>query len=214
MRQYNWIFAVVLVVVIATTGCSSKKYKEQISQRDARIAELENQMTQTEQELADQQAQNAQMKQQLDNSLADYQSKEQVWLQQENARTIITVSDAVMFGSGSADITEEGKGIIDRIAGVASQYPNRPIEVEGHSDDVPIGAELKDKYQSNWELSSARASSVVRYMYWGLKLPPERLSAIGYGEYRPIADNDTSQGRGRNRRVVIVIGAEEQTSLP
>jgi chemotaxis protein MotB len=82
--------------------------------------------------------------------------------------------------------------------------------IEGHTDNVPIGANIKDKYQSNWELSSGRACSVLRYMYWKHKMDPERLSAVGYGEHRPVADNDTLEGRAKNRRVTIVIGPKEE----
>jgi chemotaxis protein MotB len=100
------------------------------------------------------------------------------------------------FESGSADLTPEVLPLLDRIARVAEANPGE-IEVEGHTDDVPIATE---RYPSNWELSAARAGSAVRYLAWR-GLPASRIKAIGYADSRPIASNTSDESRARNRRV-------------
>jgi chemotaxis protein MotB len=208
--DYKQLVVVGLVVVIAA-GCSGNKdkYEAMIAEKDSQIATLEDELNTLEGDLAEEADRAAQLNGELESALSEYQEQEKVWLEMKDSKTIITVSDAVLFPSGRADMVEEGKAIIDQIARVAANHPDRAILVEGHSDNVPIGAMIKEKYYSNWELSSSRACSVLRYMYWESKLDPTQLSAIGYGEHRPIADNDTVEGRGRNRRVVIVIGPKE-----
>ena len=84
----------------------------------------------------------------------------------------------------------------------------RQIIVEGHTDTVPISAAGRDKFPTNWELSTTRAVNVVRYIQRAADIPPSKLSSVGYGEYRPIADNDTSEGRALNRRIEIVLMPE------
>jgi chemotaxis protein MotB len=84
-------------------------------------------------------------------------------------------------------------------------YSN-PVRIEGNTDNVPISS---GKYQSNWELSTARATNIVHYMIENYKFRPGKISAVGYGEFRPIADNGTEAGRAKNRRVDIVLLAKE-----
>jgi len=107
----------------------------------------------------------------------------------------------VYFESGKAEITEQAKLIFDRIAPVLLKIPNEII-IEGHTDSIPIH---NPQFDSNWELSTARATNVVKYFVKEKHFPPNRLSAIGYGEYKPIASNDTPEGRQKNRRVVFFI---------
>jgi chemotaxis protein MotB len=206
MRNKLWLVAVVCATLVSV-GCSGNK--QELAAKDARITELESEMTEMRNQLASETEKNEELNRQLNDALSEYQAKEQVWLEMENANQVITVSDAVLFGSGGVDMIPEGKALVDRIAGVAKQHPNRTIRVEGHSDDKPIGETLKDKYMSNWELSAARACSITRYMYWKHEIPGAQLAAIGYGEHRPLGSNDTPEGRSRNRRVVIVIGEEQ-----
>lgn len=196
----------VLVVGLAVVGCSTGGLKQTIADKDNRIGQLEQEVASLKGKLAEDQARLQRVNADLESALADFKQKEQVWVEKEKARSVITISDAVMFTSGGVDVTPEGRAIMDRIAEVAKKYPDRLIEIQGHTDDVPIGAALKEKYRSNWELAGARACSVLHYLYWKHKIDPARLSAIGYGEYRPLADNDTPEGRARNRRVVIAIG--------
>ena len=130
-------------------------------------------------------------------------------LGQEDANSVVTISEAVLFNSGSTTLSESGIDVINKIAGVASGYSNRTVMVEGHTDDVGIAMAYRNKYPSNWELSAARACAVVHYMMKKHEMDPVRLAAVGYGEYRPIAGNDTPEGRNTNRRVVLKIGPEE-----
>lgn len=197
----------VLIVTIAllAVGCTGK-YKKQVSDKDAQIAQLQTRVKNLEGKLEDEEKRAEELSDELSKALAEYREKEQVWLEQKDRRAIITLSEEVLFGSGNADLSDTGSEVVDRIAEVLRDHPGRSIMVEGHTDNVPIGANIKDRFQSNWELSSGRACSVLRYLYWKHKLEPTHLSAIGYGEFRPIADNDTSDGRARNRRVVIVVG--------
>jgi chemotaxis protein MotB len=106
----------------------------------------------------------------------------------------------LLFPSGSAQLSPAATGVIDELAGVLAPLPNA-VRVEGHTDNVPIRNAV---FFSNWELSAARAGSVVR-MLAGHGVGPQRLAVVGLGEEHPAQSNDTSQGRNANRRVVVVI---------
>jgi chemotaxis protein MotB len=204
MKRASWLIVVILVGLLAV-GCSKKK---EMMAKDAQIAELQGEVEDLQDKLNIEEARVLELTEELENTLADYEAKEQVWLEQKDMHTIVTASDAVMFNSGSVTLSESGRDIIDKIADAADNYPDREIRVEGHTDNVGIAAAYLSKYPSNWELASRRACTVVDYMMKKHEMPPERLSAVGYGEYQPIADNDTAEGRAKNRRVVIIIGAK------
>jgi chemotaxis protein MotB len=177
-----------------------------LREKDAQIAQLESQIEDLEMESQADKAKIAELNEQLSSALADYEAKEQVWLEEKESHSVVTVSDAVLFNSGSTTLSDSGKDIIDKIAGVAKNHPDREIRVEGHTDNKGILTPYLTKYPSNWELAAHRACAVVHYMVKQHSIDPQSLSAVGYGEYRPIADNDTSEGRAENRRVVIAIG--------
>lgn len=120
-------------------------------------------------------------------------SSNELWLQ-------IELKDSILFSSGSADTSEQAQKIFDEIASILRGYSN-PVQVEGFTDNIPIKSV---KYPTNWELSTARASAIVKYLA-SKGVAPERLSAVGYGEYQPVAVNDTEQGRAQNRRVTIMV---------
>lgn len=114
---------------------------------------------------------------------------------------VINLADKVLYESGKADLSPTAKAMLDDLAVIlfsSSKY----VKVEGHTDNIPISNE---RYPSNWQLSTDRATSVI--MYWLTKYPKEadRLSAAGYGEYRPVASNATPSGRAKNRRVEIIV---------
>jgi chemotaxis protein MotB len=113
----------------------------------------------------------------------------------------IRVLDRTFFDEGKADLKERAKKILDSVAPTLLGLKNH-IRIEGHTDNVPINT---SEFRSNWELSVRRATEVIRYLIERHKLPPERLSASGYSEFRPIAPNDTPEGRALNRRIEIII---------
>ncbi|MEK9878083.1 MAG: OmpA family protein, partial [Betaproteobacteria bacterium] len=115
----------------------------------------------------------------------------------------VEMNSEVLFDSGSSDLYPEVVPILTNLGKTLVEFPNH-VNIEGHTDTVPISTET---FPSNWELSGGRAATVVRlFEFSGIE--PDRLAAIGYGEYYPIADNQTREGRTRNRRVVAVILAE------
>jgi chemotaxis protein MotB len=114
---------------------------------------------------------------------------------------VISVKDTVLFPVGGADLTERAAEVIAGVANIVSSLPNA-IRVEGHTDTVPIHT---GKYPSNWELSTARAISVLRFLIQNGNIAPERLSAAGYGEYKPAVANTSERNRALNRRVDIVL---------
>jgi chemotaxis protein MotB len=121
----------------------------------------------------------------------------------------VRVLDRVLFPSGSAKILPAGENLLGKLAPALAKG-NERVRVEGHTDNVRIGEKLQDKYSSNWELSTARAASVVRYFQRRGQVDPKRLEAVGSGEHKPVAPNDTADNRQRNRRVEIVLTARER----
>ena len=114
---------------------------------------------------------------------------------------VIRLNNSILFDEGSAVIKPESYMILDKILDSLSKIDNKII-IEGHTDSVPINNE---KYPSNWELSTARATGIIAYITKTNKIKPNRLSAMGYGEYMPVADNTSTGGRLLNRRVDIII---------
>ncbi len=151
----------------------------------------------------------------VEEELKQLQSKIQEYIQENDLETeisiefdtrglIIRFKDNALFDSGKAEIKKSSEQVLYFIGDLlkSEEFLNRAIRVEGHTDNIPIQT---SKYPSNWELSTARSTNVVRFFISSAKISPERLSASGYSEYYPIADNSKSEGRAKNRRVDIVI---------
>jgi len=117
------------------------------------------------------------------------------------------VADQVLFVPGEANLQPAGLDILRQVAGTIRGLPN-PVTVEGHTDDVPIST---SRFRSNWELSTARATEVLRVLVDDLGIPANRVAAAGYGEQRPVAGNDTPEGRSKNRRVELAVLTEVGT---
>ncbi|MCX7724980.1 MAG: OmpA family protein [Thermodesulfovibrio sp.] len=113
---------------------------------------------------------------------------------------VITLPDSLLFSSGSAELKPESIEALIRISEKLKEIPGK-VAIEGHTDNVPIRSSI---YKSNWELSAARASSVLHFLLQR-GLSPDRFLIAGYGEYKPIAPNDTDEGRAKNRRVELII---------
>jgi chemotaxis protein MotB len=129
----------------------------------------------------------------------------QIQITQLKGKLTVNLVDKILFDSGRAEIKGDGTKVLDKVASVLNGVADKNIRIEGHTDNVPISGALTSKYASNWELSTARATSVARYLQDQDKVDPTRLVAAGYGEYHPIASNDTAEGRAQNRRIEIVL---------
>lgn len=127
-------------------------------------------------------------------------------------RIIIRMEDSILFDSGQAEIKEEFKPTLTRIADILSEYENiiQYVRIEGHTDDRPINTGL---FPSNWELSAYRAAGVVRYLIETSSIQGEKFSQGGYAEFRPLADNETTEGRALNRRVEFSIDLMDENTI-
>ena len=117
--------------------------------------------------------------------------------------------DKILFDSGSVEINTRGKELLIIMAGSLKESENQEILVEGHTDDVPLKASLRKRFPSNWELSTARAAAVARFLHQAGGIEPEKLSARGYSFYRPVASNETEKGRHQNRRIEIILAPKK-----
>jgi chemotaxis protein MotB len=150
-------------------------------------------------------AENAQLeetKKQMDEYIEQNQLDDQISTELTEDGLLIRIKEQALFPSGSADLSAQAQNIGPVIAGLLAKIPERVI-ISGHTDNVPIH---NSRYPSNWELSSSRALNFMKYLLSvNSSLAPQRFSAIGYAEYRPIGDNKTEEGRAKNRRVEVLI---------
>jgi chemotaxis protein MotB len=117
---------------------------------------------------------------------------------------ILRISDSALFDSGKADIKQESLELLRQVGEIFTKYQDsiQMIRIEGHTDNVPIST---SHYVDNWDLSTSRATNVLRYFLETCELSPDKFSSVGYGEFHPVASNDTEEGKAQNRRVDFVI---------
>ena len=135
----------------------------------------------------------------------EIEAEEIALVEMEDTLKVVFI-DKILFDSGSVEINAKGQKILLVVADSIRAHKDQKLLVEGHTDNLPLGASLKERFPSNWELSTARAAAVVRFLQKEGQLQPERLSARGYSYYRPIASNQTKEGRHQNRRIEIILG--------
>ena len=180
-----WILALPISLSLMAGCVSEQKYQQEV------------QTAQTYQTLDKQEAA-------LNRQLQAEVKADQVQIKQLQGRLVVTFVDEILFASGSAEMSAQGRSVIDKAVPTLSTLTGHWIEVQGYTDNEPIGPALKARYPTNWDLSTARATDVVRHLqYRGVN--PVNLVAEGYGEYQPVAPNATPQGRAKNRRIDIVL---------
>ena len=128
----------------------------------------------------------------------------QVAITELKGKLTVDVLDKILFASGEAEVKPEGLAVLQRVIDILKNVKDKAIRIEGHTDNVKIGGALARKYATNWELSAARAINVTRYLQ-KQGIDPALLASVAYGEYKPIADNSTSEGRAKNRRIAIIL---------
>jgi chemotaxis protein MotB len=149
------------------------------------------------------------VKGQVDGAFASENLQDFVTTKIDPRGLVVSLSNSMIFNSGSADVLENYKNVLLKL-GVTLKSLNNYIRVEGHTDNIPINTE---KFPSNWELSTARATSVLRFLVESCGVSPVQVLAVGYGEYKPIADNTTAEGRAKNRRIDLIILSEKYDTL-
>jgi chemotaxis protein MotB len=117
----------------------------------------------------------------------------------------VTLAAKALFDSGQAELKPEGRALLKQLAESLKTLTDKEIRIEGHTDNVPIRGRLRNKYFSNFELSTARALNVMRFLVEEGGLAPENITAVGYADTRPVSSNETPEGRQENRRIEIML---------
>jgi chemotaxis protein MotB len=159
-------------------------------ERAAKAAEVER-LTRTQQELS--------------KSLQAEIERGDITIKQVRDRLTINMVEKVLFNSGQAQVKPDGLKVLTQVSDVLKNVTDKQIRIEGHTDNVPIGVKIRDKFPTNWELSTARATNVVRFFIDRGGVSRESLEAVGFADTRPVASNDTEDGRTENRRIEIVL---------
>lgn len=147
----------------------------------------------------------AKTKTELSTKLGDEIAAGDVLIEQRGDRLVVDVADKILFPAGEAEVTERGQEVLKEVATTLSQSSRNLIQVGGHTDNTPIvSKDTLERFPTNWELSTARATNVVRLLQ-SQGIPGSRLMAAGFAEYRPAMTNNTKAGRRRNRRIEIVL---------
>ena len=162
----------------------------------------------------------SQQRQQQYDALVKDLSKEvekgQLQVRQYKDMLAVDLAEKIFFDSGRATLKAGGKEVLKKVGEALKGYQDKIIRVVGYTDNVPVSKSLQDRYPTNWELSVARATTVVRFLQ-DVGVPPERMVASGRGEYDPVASNDTPEGRQKNRRIEIMLidrSLENEMSKP
>lgn len=230
MKFFKYI-VIALSLTLLSACVSSGKYDEAIAERDnvrkslgstqeelsasqAEIDRMRKSLGNTQQELSASQAEIATLRKieaetkrrneiyaQFVNRLQSMIDGGQLTVSIDAGRIVINLPDNVLFNSGSADLNTAGQQALTQIGDALKQFSDRRFQIEGHSDNVPIKSA---RFPSNWELSTARALAVV-HLLTEMGVTPENVSAAGFAEFRPRADNETEEGKKLNRRIEIVM---------
>lgn len=210
----NRLITIVLLGIFFLPGCSyiqkarradeleleNSNLRYKISQlKKEKVKAVEQVAEEKNKELSELEQAKLDLEKSLKKEIGEYKAK----LKMTERGLVITFLSEVFFDSGKNDVKEDGKLSLQKVAEVLnSGVPNSNVAVEGHTDNDQI---KYSAWTSNWELSSARALAVLHYLVDECKIRPQRLSANGYGEFRPVAPNDSPENKERNRRVEIVI---------
>jgi chemotaxis protein MotB len=186
-----------------------------ISQLRERIAELEKENAGMKEELAAVQKLKEEKVRELSQTYEDLLEKMkseisqgQVTISELKGKLTVNMVDAVLFDSGKAEVKPEGVTVLRKVLEILRQVKDKAIRIEGHTDNVPIASRLAQRFPTNWELSAARAINVTRLLQHE-GIDPAVLSAVAYGEYHPVATNDSEEGRRSNRRIEIILVPKE-----
>ena len=219
-RYINYLFILLLLVL---SGCvSTSKYQTLQTEHDAlnrEKNELQTEVDELQKENIELTSQNEGQIEVSQTMIADFKEESQTTIEQLNEeidantdqisaleeKLKANLVDTIMFKSGSAKVTKEGRKILDRIAPILKEAKDKEINIVGHCDKRPLGKELSKIYFSNWELSTARATAIAHILQWGYGIDPGRIVAMGVAHYRPIYTDSKKKISPRNRAIEIFL---------
>jgi chemotaxis protein MotB len=174
----------VLTAQLADLRASAEELREQVEESTRARTDVEQQMR------------------------AELESRD-VTISELQGKLTVNILDRVLFDSGEARLKPDGEAVLLKVASLFGKFPARQIQVAGHTDNVPIRSRTAEGFTDNWALSAGRATAAVRFLVEKGGVDPKRIAVVGFGEFRPIADNATVEGRAKNRRIAIVLLPEE-----
>jgi chemotaxis protein MotB len=229
MMKHLRISVAVLAAGLIASGCvSSGTFKKMEATKNGEIAAVQQEKTELlkqnadlkqqvsasqqkveslEQEKASLTASSQQSQKQYDElvqNLSKEVEKGELQVKQYKNMLSVDLAEQIFFDSGKATLKKGGKDVLKKVGDALKGYENKIIRVVGHTDNVPVAKSLQKTFPSNWDLSVARATNVVRFLQ-EVGIPPERMIAAGRAEYDPVAPNDTPEGRQKNRRIEIML---------
>jgi chemotaxis protein MotB len=200
--------AAAAVAAVGAATAAQKELSDKVEKLEGEKTELATAKEELSKEVAAKSGELAELKgtyDKLEDKMKDEIAKGDISLSQDGGRLRVGLVDKILFDSGEAAISKRGEEVLARVGAVLAAIDDKQIQVSGHTDRTPISEKLAPQFPSNWELSTARAINVVRFLSEKASVPPQRLVASGYGEYHPIANNKTSAGRAKNRRIEILL---------
>lgn len=200
------------ILIVSFSSIQQSKFKQAAGSLSAALGVLPLESGVRQNTLVVTSVQNDQMDEMIENvqemksEIAEKNLQDQVKVILTDKGAHIVISDPVLFDLGKADLKPQAIGALDIIAELITKTPESEVIVEGHTDNLPINT---PQFDSNWELSSARALAVVKYFSFRKGFDPARFAGTGYGEYRPLVENDSPENRARNRRVEIYVNTKK-----
>lgn len=187
--------------LVSSSSSDQALLTRQLNEREATLKSREKDLAEMRAIINRQDSITKRLNNTLRNALLGFNSDE-LTVEIKNGKVYVSMSDKLMFQSGSAEMEKKGAEALKLLADVLVKNPDIDVLVEGHTDNVPIKTAL---YKDNWDLSCARAASVVRVLTWSYKVNPKQVTPAGRGEHFPKGDNTTAEGRAQNRRTEIIL---------
>jgi chemotaxis protein MotB len=181
-------------------GQKTANQESQLNQTKLTVEQQKERLQQLQNLLQEQKSKSEQLKNKMTEALLGYNEKD-LSVVQKNGKVYVSLSENLLFPSGSAVINKKGVEALSKLAAVLNLNNEVAVAIEGHTDSIPIRA----RYPDNWELSTARANSIVRILVNNYKVDPARVVATGHSSYDPVDTNSTPEGRAKNRRTEIVL---------
>jgi len=226
MKRKIYVFTGIFIMVLFCSGCvvSEDKYMKKSAEADNLSKELATQQEKNK-ALADENAVLKESTSKLEKKSKEVEAtsntykdllqemkgeiaKGQITITELKGKLTMDVVDKILFDSGEAAVKEEGLAVLKRVVDILKNVKDKNIRIEGHTDNVKIIGRLAKTYPTNWDLSYARAINVTKYLQQG-GIDPKILSATAFGEFQPVADNSTPEGRAKNRRIAIILLPKE-----